>query len=303
MKPLRHFRRSIAALALPLGLVACAAADLSPVQPAPSQALSGPALWKVSDPDTVIYLFGTVHALPPDIEWFSGPVERAFHASEELVTEIEISDPAVVQQAIMSRSLLPEGQNLRRLMTEQDRIQFEEALISAGLPVDSFDRLKPWFAAMTLSLMTLPQSGYATENGVEAVLNDNAVQKEKVALETVEEQIELFDGLPKDAQLVFLDRTIESMPDLPEGLARIVAEWIEGDADELARLLNAELADPVLRERLLTRRNANWARWIDARLAEPGTVFVAVGAGHLAGHGSVQDYLADLDLEAVRVFE
>ena len=83
----------------------------------------------------------------------------------------------------------------------------------------------------------------------------------------------------------------------------MVAEWIEGDAVALAELLNAELDDPVLYERLLTQRNANWAGWIEQRLQQPGTVFVAVGAGHLAGRDSVQEQLAQRDVGVERIWQ
>jgi uncharacterized protein YbaP (TraB family) len=93
------------------------------------------------------------------------------------------------------------------------------------------------------------------------------------------------------------------MPKATSTLDAMVAEWLEGDAVQLAALLNAELTDPVLYERLLTSRNANWAGWIERRLAEPGTVFIAVGAGHLAGRGSVQEQLRDRGLRVKRVWQ
>jgi uncharacterized protein len=52
---------------------------------------------------------------------------------------------------------------------------------------------------------------------------------------------------------------------------------------------------------LLTQRNANWAKWIKERMARPGTVFVAVGAGHLGGKSSVQKLLKKQKLKAKRV--
>ena len=70
---------------------------------------------------------------------------------------------------------------------------------------------------------------------------------------------------------------------------------------ELAALLNEGLTDPVLAKALLYDRNERWAEWIDTRLDEPGTVFVAVGAGHLAGAMSVQDYLTGRGLAVTRV--
>ena len=117
------------------------------------------------------------------------------------------------------------------------------------------------------------------------------------------QQIALFDSMPQDAQLSFLDETVEALPKAKTTLDEMVAEWIEGDADQLAALMNAELTDPVLRDRLLTSRNANWAGWIENRLAQPGTVFIAVGAGHLAGVGSVQDQLRKRGVKVRRVWQ
>jgi len=139
---------------------------------------------------------------------------------------------------------------------------------------------------------------------VEMALGEKAgADKKRGALETIEQQIELFDGMPVDAQLSFLDQTVEQIPKASNTLDAMVAEWIEGDATELARLMNSELTDPVLRDRLLIQRNANWADWIKRRLDTPGTVFIAVGAGHLAGKGSVQDQLRQRHVKVKRVWQ
>ena len=86
---------------------------------------------------------------------------------------------------------------------------------------------------------------------------------------------------------------------LPAGGARV--QWLAGNADGLAKLINAQETDPLIYKRLITDRNANWAKWIDKRLEQPGTVFIAVGAGHLAGKGSVQDQLKKLRIKSARV--
>ena len=72
--------------------------------------------------------------------------------------------------------------------------------------------------------------------------------------------------------------------------------------DALARTMNDSLKDsPEVAKTLLTDRNARWATWIKERLAKPGTVFVAVGAGHLAGNDSVQAQLAKQGIKAERI--
>src|SRR5690606_3876038 len=158
--------------------------------------------------------------------------------------EIDVSNAASSAQALQAASALPEGQTLRGLMTPENRQQYKAALVGLGLPVDALDRYEPWFAAMTLSLLPLIRSGYQTQSGVELSLDARAGEKSRSALETIEEQVDLFDTLPQEAQLAFLDETVEKIPEATNTLDAMVAEWLEGDAVELANLLNAELTDP-----------------------------------------------------------
>lgn len=300
--------RATAALSLPLALLGVPAlaneieieidSGTTDIEPTP-----GPALWQVGDDDTTIYLFGTVHALPADVQWYDQRIERAFAASSELVTEISMSDQAATAQAIAGAAMLTTGGTLRELMTEEDRKEYEHALVTLGLPIEALDPVEPWFAAMNLSLLPLLQSGYDPGTGVEMTLEARAEGKERGALETVEQQVALFDTLPMEAQLSFLDQTVAAVPDVVTSLDAMVAEWLEGDADSLAEMLNSEMNDPALYQRLLVDRNASWAEWIEQRLAEPGNVFIAVGAGHLAGTGSVQDQLAARGIEVTRISE
>lgn len=294
------FLRRILAALLALALPACAPLDARPANAA--EAYQGPAIWKVADKDTTIYLFGTVHALPKDAQWFSGPVERAYKSADELVTEIPM-DATGDAQAIAARALLPPGRSLRDMMTPAQRMKFEEALVGLGLPVEAMDRFEPWYAAMTLSLLPVVNAGYDPQAGAESKLTDEAGGKRKAALETVQQQIDLFDGLPAEAQLAFLGETVNSVDKAAATLDAMVAEWMKGDADALAMLLNDELDDPLLYKRLLTDRNSRWAQWIDQRLKQPGTVFIAVGAGHLAGRGSVQEQLRKRGLKAQRLWQ
>jgi uncharacterized protein len=298
-----NLKRLIAtAAALSLTLSGCAGMQGRAETPPPG-AVPGPALWKVGDADTTIYLFGTVHALPQGKEWFDGRIERAFDASDEIVTEVDLSDQTASAAAMQSAGMLPEGMSLRDMMTPENRQQFEAALVGLGLPVQSLDRMEPWMASLTVSLLPLLRQGYQTESGVEMALSAKAGTKQRDALETIAQQIDLFDGMPMDAQLTFLDKAVEAMPKAKISLDAMVAEWMKGDADALAALLNSELDDPVLYQRLLTQRNANWAGWIEQRLEQPGTVFIAVGAGHLAGADSVQRQLKRRGLKVERIWQ
>lgn len=272
--------------------------------PAEAAEMAGPALWQVSDEDTTIYLFGTIHALPQDVDWYSGPIENALSASDTLVTEIPAGAGASteMQQIIAASGMLPEGTTLRSLLDEEQAAVYEEALAKLGMPPEGLDRFKPWMAGLTLTMVPLLQQGYSPDAGVENRLEELAghdLQRE--ALETMEFQIAIFDSLPQEAQIDFLVASAAMIDEIKPMLDAMVAEWLAGNPDALARLMNEELDDPALAKALLYDRNANWAQWIDDRMEQPGTVFIAVGAGHLAGEQSVQDMLDERGIESVRV--
>jgi len=262
-----------------------------------------PALWKVADEDTTIYLFGTVHALPEDVEWSTPMLENALAESDSIVTEIKMG-PEIgqeMQTLVMTMGVLPKGTTLRSLLSEGQKASFEEAMGKLSVPPAAFDQFEPWYAGMMMSMLPLLQQGYSPDAGVEKVLLTKAGEKDQQALETIEFQISVFDELPQESQIGFLIDATNGIDEIKPMLDKMVAEWVEGDADALAKLMNEGLTDPAVAESLVYMRNRNWADWIDTRLDIPGTVFIAVGAGHLAGDKSVQDYLAEREIETIRV--
>ena len=277
---------------------------VSAQMPAEDVELGGPALWKVFDEDTTIYLFGTVHALPKGVEWYKGNIADALEASDILVTEVIITPetPEKMQSIIARTGMLPADKNLRALLTEEQKVSYEKVMTKLGMPVATFDRFKPWYATMMLAMMPIMKEGYSPNSGVEAVLGaKGSGAKQRGELETLEFQMALFDQLPLDSQIEFLMHAAEGVDTIKLMLDKMVKEWLEGDADGLAALVNEGLTDQVLADRLLYQRNSNWAEWIDTRLDTPGTVFIAVGAGHLAGAKSVQDALALRGIKTYRV--
>ncbi|MBD2841843.1 TraB/GumN family protein [Erythrobacter rubeus] len=280
-------------------------ADAAEATEAVEEQPGSPALWQVSDEDTTIYLFGTVHMLPQDVDWYSGPVKEAISSSDSLVTEIDMNPEltAAMGQLIGQKGMLTDGQTLRSLMTDEQRATYEEGLAKVGIPPEAFDGMEPWLASIALLQIVTQASGFSDDLGVEKVLEATVPEgTERVALETVEFQISIFDELPVDQQILFL---LEGAGDPMAGietLNQLVTEWAEGDVEELGNLMNeGMMAHPNLAEQLLYMRNENWAEWIDTRMDDPGTVFIAVGAGHLAGERSVQDYLATRGITVNRV--
>lgn len=274
-----------------------------PVETIPAPEVARPAMWKVSDEDTTIYLLGTIHLLPKGIEWYDGKLAQAFEQAQELVTEIpEIPQDQTV--AITMRfAALPQGQTLRGLMNADEKARYEAALQGLKIPAGAFDSLKPWFASVALATIPLIQAGYSLEGGVESELDrrNKALGRPRIGLETLEYQLGIFDGLSPEAQKTYLFETITAVPTIPKEIDKMVSRWSAGDAAGLAELLNDAMDDPALYKALLTDRNRNWSVWIEDRLDRPGTVFVAVGAGHLGGKDSVQEFLDKAGIKVVRV--
>ena len=285
-------------------LLAFAAVPASAEAPAPARL--HPALWKVADADTTIYLFGTVHALPAGMDWLSGSLAAALDASDELVTEIVTPDPAAMQSAVLTMAVLPADQNLRALLTAAQKVKFQAALAGLGLPAEAFDRYKPWYAAVALATLPLLREGFSMSDGVEAALaarpgHDANGKRPQTALETAQFQLGLFDALPLASQVNYLAAVLDALPTMSADTARMIGAWGAGRPDELAAMLKTEENDPLILDRLVVQRNRTWANWVHARLARPGTVFIAVGAGHLTGDKSVQRQLAVQGIASTRV--
>ncbi len=292
------FRKLLIGAAL-LALGGCEAK--APEKPAND---ADPALWVVKDADTTIYLFGTVHMLKPGLSWFDEGVKSAFDASNELVLELVMPGQPEMQALVSELGMSPAGPSLPDQLPPAEAAKFRAALPEMGLAPGALDRAEPWLAATMLSAAPLRQLGYDEKDGAEAVLTAAAKSAGKpvTGLETAREQLGYFDRLPLAAQRALLIDTIDDLPKAGETIDRMVALWSAGDADGLARMMNEDLGRaPELADALLAKRNARWAAWLSARMKRPGIVFVAVGAGHLAGPAGVQAELAKRGLKAERV--
>ena len=294
---MRLARIAFAAPLLALATPACA-------QPAPAAQDADPALWVVKDADTTIYLFGTIHILKPGLTWFDEAVKKAFDASDTLVLEMVEPDQATQQRVVTTKAFAPSGPTLSSQLQPKYRRILDQTMAEANIPSAAYDRMRPWFASITLSIVPVRKLGYDAENGPEKVLTAAAKEAGKpvIGLETFEGQMSVFDGLSRPAQLKLLESTIDELPKAPQTMANMVRDWAKGDPDALAAEMNDSLKDsPEVANALLVNRNRNWAKWIAQRMKQPGTVFIAVGAGHLAGPQSVQHQLAPYRLKAVRV--
>ena len=288
-----------AALASGIALPACA-------QPAPQAVQDAdPALWVVKDKDTTIYLFGTVHVLKPGLSWFDEAVKTAFDGSKELVLEMVEPDAATMQGIVMAKAMAAPGATpLSQQLPENRRAAFTAAITEAKIPAVMADGMKPWFASVAISMVPIMKAGYDAKQGPESVLTAaaKAAGKPVSGLETAEQQIGYFDGLSAPAQVTYLKSTLDELPKGVSQLDGMVVDWSKGQTDALAKTLNDSMKDsPEVAKTLLYDRNGRWATWIAERMKQPGTVFVAVGAGHLAGSDSVLAQLAGMGVKAKRI--
>jgi uncharacterized protein YbaP (TraB family) len=300
LKSLRNGVARLTFLLAGLALAGCAAESAR----TPS-AEARPALWALSDSDTTIYLFGTIHALPEGVEWRSPALEQAIAASSELVTEIKLEGNEAAAVAAFARLGLGSGlPPVLERVPDGERDKLREALGAAGVPIAVADRLKTWAVAVTVAQVLFQRAGLNPELGVERGLTRtfSGAGKAMSALESIDEQLGFFDGISEESQRAFLVGTLESPEEVRREFDRMVAAWRSGDTRAISRTFNdEETLSAELRETLLVRRNARWAEWLQRRLGQPGTIFVAVGAGHLAGDGSVQEMLRRRGLRTRRV--
>lgn len=244
-----------------------------------------PALYRLQDADTVIWLLGTVHVLPERVQWETPAIVEAERSADTLVTELPAIDPDV---AAGTFARIGKGSGLPPIVERVPaaiRPKLEALAARVHLSLDDLSDMKSWAAALTLSAATAGADSDATAmNGVDAVIGQRLAGKRRVGLETLSGQIGLFDALTEDDQRRLLADAVAG-----DGNYRATLDaWAKGDEARIAALVARPMADaPVIEAVLLTRRNARWAAWIGARMAAPGRVLVAVGAGHLAGPKSV----------------
>ncbi|WP_174274470.1 TraB/GumN family protein [Sphingomonas bacterium] len=286
--------------ALPLALLA--ASPLPAKVPAPPR----PALWKVADADTTIYLFGTIHVLPAGLKWRDAAIDKAIAQAQSLMLETVLDrDPGEVGRVLAS---LGTGKGLPPLAERVPPAKREAlaALVAqTGVPSETLDRMKSWAAAVVLTGASFSRIGLGPGGeGVEPQLSAlfRAAGKPIEGLETPEQQLGFFDALPENAQRAFLVSALDDPKAARADFDRMVAAWIKGDVAAIARAFAEEPEfTPQLRDLLVKRRDQAWAEALAQRLARPGTIFVAVGAGHLAGPDSVQHMLALRKIIAVRM--
>lgn len=288
-------------------LAAVGAAVLAVGAAAPAEAKAAkPAMWQVSDRDTDIFLFGTVHLLPPGTQWRTAKFDKAANDANTLVIEtiIDEKNAQAFATELARMSVRPGLPPIAERVPPEKRAALKAVIAKSGIPEIALNNMETWAAAFALLQLQFKELGVSGGDGVEATLRKTftAAGKPVEQLETNAQQLGFFDALPEAAQRELLEGSVESPAAAKLQFDAMLAAWMSGDVEAIGRTFNSEFqSSPELKDLLLKRRNENWSHWLHSRLAQPGTVLVAVGAGHLAGSDSVVEMLKKRGLKVKRV--
>ena len=260
-------------------LAAAALAAASPATAPAAPPVDQPAMFVVRDADTTVYIFGTFHALDGRSQWFGNRVRDAFEDSDELVLE----------------TLVPE--------------QPQPGEFAPPLRAPSVTPSASFLATTRLAINAGRAQGMQVGNGADMVLRRvaEAEGKQVEGLETRQLQIDMFNRIPASASAPSQPRPGQPVDNgavggLSRAMSDMQAAWKRGDQTVFVRMLDQlHQASPETYRMMFTERNERWADWIRGRMQAPGTVFVAVGAGHLAGHDSLLVRLAERGIPSRRV--
>jgi len=261
-------------------LIAAALAAASPYATPAAQPMEPvqPALFVVRDADTTVYIFGTFHALDGQTDWFKDNVRGAFEGSNELVLE----------------TLIPEG-------PDQSPLSVMPRYRGPMTPSASF------LATTRMAIDAGRSQGMQVGNGADMILRHVAEAEGKPVegLETLESQLAMFTKMPAATRAPRPGEPVAEnspMDSLSMAMSEMQSAWKRGDQSVFVRMLGQlSRNSPDTYRMMFTERNARWADWIRARMQTPGTVFVAVGAGHLAGKDSLLVQLAERGIPSQRV--
>lgn len=253
-------------------------------------------LWEVSRADTPpSYLFGTMHLADPRLLELPPAAERAFAAARTFVLEM-YPDPAVAKR-FSEAGLLDNGDRLSALIPPASFERLAGRLAERGIARQRVDALKPWAA---LLLVTSAEGGGGQSLDIALYVRARFANKRIEELDSVEEQIAVFDSLPGDTQIALIEVALARHDDLRAEIEENVAAYRRGDLAALARLSRRNGAgsaegrahQAVLEKKIVQDRSVVMAYRLQPHLRR-GRVFAAVGAMHLYGPKGMLALLAE----------
>jgi len=263
-----------------------------------------PSLWLVAGRTNTVYLFGSIHLLRPGEFEFAGGIAEAYADAERRWCEVDRDalSPAESAAVTAARAIDPDGRALQELLGG-DAEQAGRSAEAIGIDLALLAPFEPWFAALSVTAMTLMRDGLSAEAGVEQRLQALAARdgKPTEGFETLDEQLAALDGMALDDQRRFLLQSIAEAGRSQASVATLVAAWRSGDDAALAAELEAEFADARgLYETLMIERNRRFVERIEMLLDDHDDHLVVVGALHLVGPDGLPAMLAGRGREVQR---
>jgi hypothetical protein len=239
------------------------------------------------------YLFGTIHSEDPRVVALPKPVQDAFDRASVLVMEV-IPNQAAIGRSV-NAMIFHDGRRLEDVIGASLYAKTVTVLKTRGLTEAAIQDFKPW---AIITLLSLPRS--ETGQFLDLRLYQDALAQGKPALglETMDEQLSIFEELSERDQIALLRETLAVQDEMPDVFERLIRAYLSRDLDELLRLSERYLqgGDSALAERFrvaaLDRRNRRMAQRL-IPLLRRGGYFVAVGALHLPGKGGLLGRLTD----------
>jgi uncharacterized protein YbaP (TraB family) len=254
------------------------------------------SLWALHGKHNTVYLLGSIHVLRAQDYPLAPAVLQAYADAKALLMEVNLEDidSAEVQSEMLASAMLPEGSTLPSILGPQRYAHATSLAHEVGVDLSSFDQFAPWFAAEAISQLQLMELGFQPQSGIEMYFLERARSDGKsiAGLETVHDQIALFEGLSMNEQSEYLVSSLEQAHELPKEVDDMVRAWQRGDTAWFESQLQSELGrDPMLYQSVLAARNRKWIPKIEALLSDDKNYLVIVGTGHLVGRNSVIDLL------------
>jgi uncharacterized protein len=253
-------------------------------------------VWAIHGDHNTVYLAGSVHLLKANESALPSAFDRAYTGSHTVVMELDLGkvDPTAAAGWMMEHGMLTDGKDLHATIGDERYRRVSTEAARLGLPMEMANQLAPWVLGLQLMELQYAQLGFDSQSGVEEQLEHRAQAdgKPTMGLETLTEQLGLFEALTPEEQAKFLDLVVTEMRDVGSDTQAVITAWRAGDAAKLAALLGDEYKSfPTLYRSLVTERNRRWVPQIEKLLRDKDNYFVVVGALHLVGPGGLLELM------------
>ncbi|NOY17212.1 MAG: TraB/GumN family protein [Gammaproteobacteria bacterium] len=257
--------------------------------PLAEQQAGSPMLWRIEQPGTnngilSSYIFGTIHIDNEKVMAIPDNVVRRLAAANTLMLELELNASGSVN--ILRKMLFTDGRNLEQVIGETEFKAVTLALSQSGnqLPGDILSVLKPW-AAMLLLIRPENKSGTFLDKKLADIARNSGIRIE--GLETIDEQLSVFDDLLLTDQVNLLRSTMSTLPEKNQAYRDLLDAYLSGNLEKLIQVsTDQEPKDKklarLIKTRLIYDRNQKMFDRMQQRL-QAGNTFVAIGALHLPG--------------------